>query len=152
MDDELTAAVWRIRYRILWIKPEPGVLHLEDGLLTFNLADADVMADHELLSLTSADRNSVFRAPLKEVRASFPWIIFPIPYFGVGVKLAVHGETYRLSFMWWKYEGWKASSNYGGGGTSFGPSWEISDKDFKPARATVRQWRAALEQPTKSDR
>lgn len=152
MEDKLTAAVWRIRYRILWIKPEPGVLHLEDGLLTFNLADADVMADHELLSLTSADRNSVFRAPLKEVRASFPKVIFPIPSFGVGVKLAVQGETYWLSFVWWQYMGWGASPNYGGGGTSFGPTWSIALKDFKPARAAVRQWRAALEQPPNSGR
>jgi hypothetical protein len=130
MDDELTAAVWRIKYRLLWIKPEPGELRLEDGLVTF----------------TSEDRE-VFCAPLMDVRASFPMVIFPIPSFGVGVKLTVHGETYRLAFVWWQYMGWGATPNYGGGGTILGSTWSIVSKDFKPARASVRQWRTALGQP-----
>lgn len=127
MDDELKAAVCRIRYRILWIKSEPGELRLEDGLVAF----------------TSEYRDLVFRAPLEEVKASFPRVIFPIPYFGVGVKLAVHGENYRLSFVRVQYVGWTSSPGSGG----FGPTWSISVKDFKPARAAVRQWRAAFEQP-----
>lgn len=132
MGDELTAAAWRVRYRImyLWIASEPGELRLEDGLLAFR----------------SEDRGLVFRAPLAEVRASFPKLIFPIPCFGVGVKLAVHGETYRLSFVWWRYTGWGTTPG-GGGSIGIGPTWSIPVKAFRPARAIVRQWRAVLEKP-----
>ncbi len=89
------------------------------------------------------------RGQLKEVRISFPRVIFPIPYFGVGVKLAVYGKTYRLSFVPMQYIGWTNSSSGSSSGVGgFGPTWSFSGKDFKPARAAVQQWRATLEKPT----
>ncbi len=129
MDDELATPACRIRFRIVWMKSESGELRLESGRVTF----------------TSENGRSVFSAPLEEVRASFPKVIFPIPCFGGGVKLAVHGKTYRLSFVPVQYAGW-TNSPCGG----FGPTWSMSLKDFKPAKAAVRQWRAALEKPANS--
>src|SRR5260370_7742843 len=111
-------------------EPEPGELRLEGGLVAF----------------TSENSGLVFRAPLEDVRDSFPKVIFPITYFGVGVKLAVHGTTYRLSFLPVQYLGSKPIPNYSGG-TSFGPTWSFSGKDFKPPKAALRQWRAALHKP-----
>ncbi len=132
MDDELATPACRIRFRIVWMKSESGELRLESGRVAF----------------TSENGRSVFSAPLEEVRASFPKVIFPIPCFGSGVKLAVHGKTYRLSFVPVQYIGWTNSPGGGGfGGGGFGPTWSMSLKDFKPARAAVRQWRAALEKP-----
>lgn len=133
MDDKLaTPACW-IRNRILWIKSESGELRLEGGLVTF----------------TSGARGSVFRAPLEEVRASFPKVFFPVPAFGIGIKVAVHGKTYRLSFVRVQYVGWRSSPGGGvGGGGGFGPTWSVSREDVKPAKAAVLQWRAVFEQPT----
>ena len=140
MGGELATPASRIRFRVLWMKFEPGKLYLKDGLISF-ISDA-----HGLL----------FRAPLDEVRASFPKMIFPVPYFGTGVKLAVNGTIYRLSFMrnfvQEQYIGW-TSDNYGAeSGTSFGPTWLITREDAKPAKAAVQKWRAALERPTNGGR
>jgi hypothetical protein len=113
MDDKLATPASQLKFRILLGKP--GELRLEDGFIAF----------------TSGDGDLVFRAPLQEARASFPkatiavWL--PIP--GIGINLAVGGNTYR--FMLLQHE-------VGHGGFEF--SWQ----DLKQARAAVRQWRAAL--------
>jgi hypothetical protein len=82
-------------------------------------------------------------------------MIFPVPYFGIGVKLAVNDKTYRFSFIRnfveEQYIGWTSTSDPGGG-TSFGPTWLITREDAKPAKAAVQKWRAALEQPTNGGR
>ena len=118
---------------------EPGELRLKDGLIAF-----------------TSSRGLLFRAPLDEVRASFPKVILPVPYFGIGVKLTVNSKTYRLSFMrnfvQSQYLGWKADSYVSESGISIGPTWRITRKDAEPAKTAVRQWRAALEQPTNSGR
>ena len=103
MGGELSTPACQIKSHILWIKFEPGWLQLKDGLIAFK----------------SEASGLLFRVPLAEVRASFPKVIFPVPYFGTGVKLAVNGKTYRLSFirnfMESQYIGW-TSDNLGGEG------------------------------------
>jgi hypothetical protein len=124
MVGELTT---RARWRRFW-QSEPGELRLEGGLVSF----------------TSDDRGPVFRAPLEEVRASFPKVLFPD--FGVGIKLAVHGKTYRLSFAR-GHVVWTAPGGRGSGG-GFGPGLEFPGEDTVLARAVVQRWRAALEKAT----
>src|SRR5258707_14833207 len=98
MGGELATPASRIKFRVLWMKFEPGKLYLKDGLIAF----------------TSDAHGLLFRAPLDEVRASFPKVIFPVPYFGTGVKLAVNGKTYRFSlmrnFVQEQYIGWTNQS------------------------------------------
>jgi len=102
----------------------PRALYLEDGFIAFTLDDGSL----------------VFRAPLQEVRASFPKVTFLvfIPLFGIGINLASGGNTYRLSFV---------PFGYGSVGGRMG--WTFGWGDVKQARATVRQWRAVLGQPAK---
>jgi len=129
MDDRLATPAYQVNSFIIGQhRIEPGELCLEDGLIAF----------------TSEGDRLVFRAPLPEVRASFPKVIFPaipIPFFGVAIKLTIRGSTYLLSFVRVRYEregSWSNSRS----------SWFFSWEDFEPARAAVRQWRAALGQPT----
>jgi hypothetical protein len=132
MGGELSTPACQIKSHVLWMKFEPGWLQLKDGLIAFK----------------SEARGLLFRAPLAEVRASFPNVIFPVPYFGTGVKLAVNDRTYRLSFIrnfvQSQYIGWTSDSLGAEGSTSFGPTWVITREDAKPAKAAVQQWRAAL--------
>jgi hypothetical protein len=138
MDGQLATPARQLKFRVLRMTSERGELRLKDGLITF----------------TSDARGLLFRAPLDEVRASFPKLIFPVPYFGIGVKLTVNGKTYRLSFMrnsaQSRYLGWKADSYPSEGGTSIGPTWLITRPDTEPAKAAVRQWRAAFERQANS--
>lgn len=130
MDAELATQVHWIRNRILW-KSESCWLLLEGGLVV----------------LTSQDHRLIFRAPLAEVRASFPKMLFPFLYASMFAILTVRGQTYRLSFApSMRYLGWKATSDPLGG-TSFGPSSAVSDKDVQQAKYDVQAWRAALERP-----
>jgi hypothetical protein len=132
MDGELSTPACQIKSHVLWMKFEPGWLQLKDGHIAFK----------------SEARGLIFRTPLDEVRASFPKVIFPVPYFGTGVTLAVNGKTYRLSFMHYfvqtQYMGWTGSSSWSPG---IGPTWRITREDAEPAKAAVRQWRAALGLP-----
>jgi hypothetical protein len=133
MGGELSTPACQIKSRVLWMKFEPGWLQLKDGLIVFK----------------SEARGLLFRAPLAEVRASFPKVIFPVPYFGTGVKLAVNGKTYRLSFMrnfmQSQYIGWTGDNSWSRGS---GPTWSITREDAEPAKAAVQQWRTALGLPT----
>jgi hypothetical protein len=123
MDDKLATPASQLKFRILFSRP--GELRLEDGFIAF----------------TSGGGDLVFRAPLQEARASFPKVtsFFGIPTFGTGINLAAGGNTYRFSFLPYKY-GW--GSVPGGGGIGLG--WSFSGQDVKQGRAAVRQWRAAL--------
>jgi hypothetical protein len=113
MDDKLATLASQLKFRILLGKP--GELRLEDGFIAF----------------TSGDGDLVFRAPLQEARASFPkaTVFVWCPIFGIGINLAVGGNTYRFCLL--PYEA-------GPGGSEF--SWQ----ELKQGRAAVRQWRAAL--------
>jgi hypothetical protein len=113
MDDKLATPASQIKFRILLGKP--GELRLEDGFIAF----------------TSGHGDLVFRAPLQEARASFPkaTLFVFIPLFGIGINLAVGGNTYRFLLLPYEY--------------AVG-HWEFSWQDLKQGRAAVRQWRAAL--------
>jgi len=117
MAAELATPAWMIGLRLLWGKPERGELRLDGGLVAF----------------TSEDIGLVFRAPVEEVRASFPKM-----YLGVGAKLAVRGKTYRLWFVP------LVTVSDPGRGYHTSMAWEYFDQ----ARARARRWRAALEPPT----
>jgi hypothetical protein len=107
---------------------DPGELSLSEGIVAFK-SDA-----HGL----------VFRAPLEEVQPRFPK-----RYFGLGFKLAVGDKVYRL----WFVVPFRATRK------EETPLWvpgvfrvfETSDTFYltegRPARAAVRQWRAALLRP-----
>ena len=133
MDDRLVTLTYLRRSAL---KTGAWELRLEDGVI----------------SVTPQDGHLLFRAPLEEVHATFPkfiWLFPPgFPVFGIGMNLTFGGTTYRLSFVGVEYEA-KARFTGVGGVMASGPSWSVSLKDFKPARAAVRQWRAALAQPTK---
>jgi hypothetical protein len=107
-----------------WGKFEPGELRLEDGRIAF----------------TSQERGLVFQATVQEVRASFPKL-----YFGVAAKLAVGGKTYRLWFVPMKSMAGERESEFGEGrDRTVVAGNKMLLKDFGPAKAAVRQWRAAL--------
>ena len=125
MDGVLATPVCLMGHLGPWGKFEPGELRLEGGLVAF----------------TWEDRGLVFRAPLQEVRASFPRM-----YFGAGAKMAVRGETYRLWFV--PLQSMAGEQDTIDGGTVVAGN-KMLVKDFGPARGVVRQWRAAFEQPTK---
>lgn len=118
MDQKLATLATQSKFAILVGKP--GELRLEDGFIAFTLGDSSL----------------VFRAPLEEVRASFPKVTFlgPFPLFGTGINLAVDGNTYRLLFVPFNY--WALN-------------WSFSSQDVKQGRAAVQQWRAVLGQPAK---
>lgn len=127
MDDELATPATQMKFRIL--PGKPGELRLEDGFIAFKLGDGSL----------------VFRAPLQEVRASFPKVTFfgGFPLFGTGINLAVGENTYRLFFVPFEYTRWGSVPGSGG----IGPTWSFSWGDFKRARAAVREWRPVLGQP-----
>jgi hypothetical protein len=133
MDDKLATRATQVKFRIL--PGKPGSLRLEDGFIAFTLGDGTL----------------VFRAPLHEMRASFPKVtlFWVFPLFGTGVKLAMGGNTYRLLFVPIEYKlGW--GSTPGSGATwsaSWGPTWSFSWEGLKQGRAAVRQWRAVFGQP-----
>jgi hypothetical protein len=111
-----------------WGKFEPGELRLEDGRIAF----------------TSQERGLVFQAPAQEVRASFPKM-----YFGVAAKLAVRGKAYRLWFVPMESMAGEREREFGEGRDRTvvaGNAFALSD--VGPARAAVRQWRAALSRST----
>jgi hypothetical protein len=116
MADELATPASQIRFGILLMTTKRGALRLEDGFIAF----------------TSWDGGLVFRALLQEVRASFPKVTFVVPFLfcGTAIKLAVGGNTYRLSFLRW--------------GRDSPGHWSISVQSIRSARAAVRQWRAAF--------
>jgi len=113
MDDKLVTPASQLKFRILLGKP--GELRLEDGFIAF----------------TSGNGDLVFRAPLQEARASFPKVTLFVflPLFGIGINLAVGGNTYRFLLLPYDY--------------AWG-HWEFSWQELKQGRAAVRQWRAAL--------
>ncbi len=74
MTDALTSPVWLTKGRIG--TPSPGTLELAEGRISFT--------DRE---------GKVFDAPVADVKASFPRY-----YLGLGFKLAVAGETYKVYF------------------------------------------------------
>jgi hypothetical protein len=128
MDGELATPACLIGRLGPWGKFEPGELRLEGGLVVF----------------TSQERGLVFNAPVQEVRASFPKM-----YFGVAAKLAVRGKTYRLWFVPLQSMAGERASDFGEGrGETVVAGNKMLLKDFGPARAAVRQWRAALSSPT----
>ena len=130
MDDKLATPAHQVNSFNMAHRTVSGELRLEEGFIAF----------------TSEDGRLVFRAPLQEVRASFPKAIFlvpPIPYFGIGIKLTIHGNSYLLSFVPVTHE--IEGSRLRG----YESNMSVSSEDIKPARAAVRQWRAALSQPTK---
>lgn len=136
MDAELATQACRIRNRILWGRSEPCELRLTGGIVTY----------------TSENHGLLFRVPLAEVRASFPTVLLPfLQHHNIGVKLTVHGKTYRLVFAWVEYHGWqKAPEDYAPAGYTwrgYRPRWSITREGVKSAKAAVQQWRAALEQP-----
>jgi hypothetical protein len=126
MDDKLATPATQIKFRIL--PGKSGELRLEDASIAFTLGDGSL----------------VFRAPLPEVRASFPKVTFfaVFPLFGTGINLAVGGNTYRLFFVSIEYKRW---GSVPGSGT-IGPTWSFSWGDLKQARAAARQWRSVLGQ------
>src|SRR5260370_29800533 len=111
----------------------------------------ELLLEDGVITVTPQDGHLLFRAPLEEVHATFPkfiWLFPPgFPVFGIGMNLTFGGTTYRLSFVGVEYEA-KARFTGVDGVMASGPSWSVSLKDFKPARAAVRQWRAALPHPT----
>jgi hypothetical protein len=128
MDDNFATIASQIKFRILVGKP--GELRLEDGFIAF----------------TSSDGSLVFRAPLQDVRTSFPKVTFfgPFPLFGTGINLAVGGNTYRLFFVPFEYQRWGSVPGSG----AIGPTWSFSWRGLKQGRAAVRQWRATFGQRT----
>ncbi len=120
--DSLTTPACQLRYG--FIPSKPGELRLAEGLVTLTI-----------------NGEQVFRVSPGEVRATFPRVTFlagiPLPVPGTGINLTVAGTTYRLSLVPFTY-GW-------GGG--YGHTWTIDMHAIKPARARVRQWRAAFGQP-----
>jgi hypothetical protein len=132
MDRGLETLAHRVKFGIL--SKESGWLHLDsDGFISFKYRG-----------------DLVFRAPLQEVRASFPKVTFLWGAFfrGAGIELVVDGETYRLLFVPLESSGTGEVSRTWGGGT-WG-SWSWSSKDLKQGKATAQQWRAALGQPVNS--
>lgn len=130
MNDELATSACLIGRLGPWGKFEPGELRLEGGLVAF----------------TSKDRGLVFQAPVQEIRASFPKL-----YLGAGAKLAVGGKTYRLWFVPLQSMAGERASDFGeGSGQTVVAGNKMLLEDFGPARDAVRQWRAVLEQPTRS--
>jgi len=122
MDRGLETLAHRVKFGIL--SKESGWLHLDsDGFISFEYRG-----------------DLVFRAPLQEVRASFPKVTFLWGVFfrDAGIELVVGGETYRLLFVPFQ------SSEEGES------SWSWSLKDVKQGKATARRWRAALGQPVNS--
>jgi len=75
----------------------------------------------------------VFRVPVGEVQARFPWT-----YFGLGMKLRVNGAAYRPWFV--------ASLRNISGRTSEGENLtaEFETGDMASARDITVQWRTAL--------
>jgi hypothetical protein len=111
-----------------WGKFEPGELRLEGGQVAF----------------TSPERGLVFQAPVQEVRAWFPKL-----YLGVAVKLAVGGKTYRLWFVPLQSMAGERESDFGAGrDRTVVAGNKMLLADFGPAKAAVRQWRAALSSAT----
>ena len=144
MDDQLVTPAYLVNSFLMAGSTKPGELRFEDGFIAFTVRDGRL----------------VFRAPVQEVRASFPKgvLLFPgslIPRSGIGMRLTIHRDTYRLSFVPVTCES-EATSGWSnvGGSLMWGPgrkwSWSVSPRDIPPARAAVRQWRAALGQPTTS--
>jgi hypothetical protein len=122
MDRGLETLAHRVKFGIL--SKESGWLHLDsDGFISFKYRG-----------------DLVFRAPLQEVRASFPKVTFLWGAFfrDAGIELVVGGETYRLLFV--PLESSETAES----------SWSWSLKDVKQGKATARQWRAALGQPVNS--
>ena len=122
MDGELATPT-----RLIGQRFAPDVPRLEDRLISF----------------TSENRGLVFQAPLEEVQASFRKV-----YFGLGAKLTVSGKTYRFWFVRVQSTAGQRAQGVGGGTKVAG--FEMEWKDFAPARAAVREWQAALEQPANS--
>jgi hypothetical protein len=131
MDRELETLACRVKFGIP--SKESGWLHLDsDGFISFKYRG-----------------DLVFRAPLQEVRASFPKVTF-VPWGAfirdAGIKLVVDGKTYQLLFVPLKFS-WVGRA---GGRWGWGPNWHWSWKEVKQGKATARQWRAALGQPINS--
>ena len=103
--------------RFGFIPSKPGELRLAEGLVTLTI-----------------NGEQVFRVSPGEMRAAFPRVTFlaGIPLPGTGINLTVAGTTYRLSLAPFGYDG---------------QTWSVAFSDIKPARARVRQWRAAFGQP-----
>ena len=128
MDGDLTTPACLIGRLGPWGKFESGELRLEGGRVAF----------------TSQERGVVFQAPVQEVRASLPKM-----YFGVAAKLAVGGKTYRLWFVPLQSMAGERESDFGEGrDRTVVAGNKMLLGDFGPARAAVRQWRAALSSPT----
>ena len=72
-------------------------------------------------------------------------VFFLIPVPGTGINLTVAGTTYWLWLVPFD-SGWGWMP--GGSGGSYGQTWSFAMSDIKPARARVRQWRAAFGQPS----
>ena len=118
--DSLTTPACRLSFG--FIPSKPGELRLAEGLVTLTI-----------------NGEQVFRVSPGEVRAAFPWVtfLFLIPLPGTGINLTVAGTTYRLSLVPFDY------GPSGGGGKA----WDVAFSDIQPAKARVRQWRAAFGQP-----
>ncbi|WP_328523986.1 hypothetical protein [Kribbella sp. NBC_00359] len=106
-----------------WGKFDLGELSLSEGILTF----------------TSDAHGPIFRAPVPAVRARFPKL-----YFGIGIKVAVGDKVCRLWFVRW--QSMRGQTERDGDMIMAGNEFLLSD--VGPAKAAVRQWRAALSQPT----
>src|SRR5262245_20601903 len=134
MDAELDTPAAQIKFGI---QPgKPGKLRLEDGFIAFTLGDGSL----------------VFDAPLQEVRASFPKVMFFVgllPLFGTGINLVVGGNAYRLWFVPFEYKRWgRVPGSDATGSASWGQHWSFSSQDVKQGKTAVRQWRAAFGQRT----
>jgi hypothetical protein len=111
-----------------WGSFDTGELSLSEGMVAF----------------TSDAHGLVFRAPLEEARARFLRL-----YFGIGLKLVVGDKAHRLWFVRLQSMRGERERDFGDGSewtVVAGNKFLLSD--VSPARAAVRQWRAALPRPT----
>jgi hypothetical protein len=120
----------------LGLKTDPGLLCLQGDDVAFTLENG----------------SPVFRAPVKEIRASFPKLMLPLlKYSYIGTKLAVDGTTYRLSFVPVQYSGTRIVKRLWETYEDVGPSWSFgTQEDVERARVSLDQWMAVLGKPANS--